>query len=48
MSSLTTIRTASGVPFTVSADHATRFKSFLDELESSGYAIDKGQSGGFN
>lgn len=48
MSSLTTIRTASGVPFTVSADHAPRIKSFLDELESSGYAIDKGQSGGFN
>lgn len=48
MAQLTTIRTDSGIPFTVSADRAEQFRAFLNELEARGYPIQGNQSGGYN
>ena len=48
MSSLTTFKTRGGAPFTVAGQHADKFRALLDELEAAGYAIDPGQSGGYN
>jgi hypothetical protein len=42
------ITSPSGARFTVSADHADRFQAFVNDLEAGGYAINRGQSGGYN
>lgn len=45
---LTTIRTNAGVPFTVGKTYAPNFLGLLNGLEGAGYAINAGQSGGYN
>ena len=47
MPNLTTFRTANGIPFTVSADHAPNFQGLLNDLEARGYGIRPTQSGGY-
>lgn len=42
------IRSGSGAPLTVSADHADRFKGLIDDLEAAGVNIKPEQSGGYN
>jgi hypothetical protein len=45
---LRTITSPSGAKFTVDEAYADKFSSFLAELEGRGYAVDGGQSGGYN
>jgi hypothetical protein len=45
---LRTITSPSGARFTVDEAYADKFSSFLAELEGRGYAVDGGQSGGYN
>ena len=48
MADLTTIRTNSGVPFTVSRPHGAGFLGLLNDLEASGHKIAGNQSGGLH
>jgi hypothetical protein len=47
MADVVTIQTSRG-PFTVSRQHADRFKAFLDDPEWGNYQFDPKQSGGYN
>ncbi len=48
MTELSRFATKGGANFTVSAQHAERFKALLDDLEAAGYAVKGDQSGGYN
>lgn len=48
MTKLSTFATKGGAKFTVNSEHQQRFQALLDDLEAAGYAIDGGQSGGYN
>lgn len=43
-----TIQSAAGVPFTVNADEAARFKGAINDLEAAGITINPDKSGGYN
>jgi hypothetical protein len=48
MPELVTIKTRSGVPFTVAREAAPRFQGLLDDLEKNGYPLKSNESGGYN